>query len=162
MAKLHLPPAVLWGGIIGGTLDITAAFIDVGVNYGKDPVWLLQNVAGAVLGPASYDGGLPTAALGLLLHFTVAFSATTIFYLLARRFPSLLRHAVVSGLVYGAVVFLVMYRVVIPLTIQLKSLYLATAFNHAWPKLRWSQLLVHLACVGLPITLTVRAKGVER
>jgi hypothetical protein len=156
MGKLHVPKAIAWAGLIAGTLDITAAFIDVGVNFGKDPIWLLQNVASSLLGPRSYEGGLATAMLGLLMHFTVAFSWTTIFYLLSRRFPVLLRQSVVSGLVYGALVFLVMSRVVIPLTIGLKSLYLTTPFNHNWPKLRWSQLFVHFICIGLPIALVVR------
>ncbi len=156
MAKLPVPKAILWAGLIAGTLDITAACIDVGINFDKDPVWLLQNVASSLLGPRSYELGLATAALGLLMHFTVAFSWTTIFYLLSRRFPLLVRHPVVSALVYGILVFLVMYRVVIPLTIQLKSLYLTTAFNHNWPKLRWSQLFVHFICIGLPIALVVR------
>jgi len=60
-----------------------------------------------------------------------------------------------GGLVCGAVVFIVMYRGVIPLTIELKSLYLST-FNHNWPKLRWSQLVVHFVCTGRPIAFTVR------
>lgn len=128
-----MPKAILWGGLVCGALDLTAAFIGVGINFGKGPVWLLQNAAGALLRPASYDGGLATAALGLVIHFTVAFAATTIFYLLSRRWPLLLRWAVPSGLVYGAVVFIVMYRVVIPLTIELKPLYLTTS-NHNWPK----------------------------
>ena len=44
---------------------------------------------------------------------------------------------------------------------QLKSLYLTTDFSHAWPKLRWSQFFVHLGCIGLPIALTIRARGIE-
>lgn len=162
MPTLQVPKAVVWAGLISGTLDISAACIDVAVNFGKDPVWLLQNVAGALLGPATYQGGLATAGLGLVLHYAVAFFWTIAFYLVARRFPGLLRSAVPAGLVLGTVVFFVMYRVVLPLTIELKSLYLTTAFNHTWPKLRWSQYFVHLGCVGLPIALTIRAKGSDR
>ncbi len=156
MGKFLMPRAVLWGGLICGTLDLTAACIDVGVNYGQSPVWLLQNVAGALLGPDSYQCGWPSAGLGLLMHFSVAFTVTAIFYRLSRRFPLLRRWAVPSGLVYGAGVFLVMYRLVIPLTIALKSLYLTQPFTHNWPQLRWSQLFVHFICIGLPIALIVR------
>lgn len=156
MGKFHVPRAILLGGLICGTLDLTAACIDVGANYDQSPVWLLQNVAGALLGPASYHYGWPSAGLGLLLHFSVAFTVTTIFYRLSRRFPLLRQWAVLSGLVYGAGVFLVMYRLVIPLTIALKSLYLTQPFSHNWPTLRWSQLFVHFICIGLPIALIVR------
>jgi len=159
MSKAQLPKAILWAGLVCGCMDITAAFIDVGVNFGRSPLWLLQNVASALLGPASYEGGVPTAALGLLIHFSVAFTWTTIFYLLSRRFPGLLRQAVLSGLLYGAFVYFFMFRVVLPLTIQLKSLYLTTPFNHNWPLLRLSQFFVHLGCVGLPIALVIRAKS---
>jgi len=156
-----IPKAILWGGLICGTLDITAALIDVKVNFHMTPVHLLQNVASSLMGPVAYDSGASTAALGLVMHFTVAYTFTTIFYFLARSFPVLLRHPIVSGLIYGAIVFLIMYRVVLPLTLELKTHYVRV-FNHAWPPLRWSQFFVHLFCVGLPISLTVRAKGVGR
>jgi hypothetical protein len=156
MGNIHVPKAILWAGLTAGILDITAACVDVGLNYGKNPIWLLQNVASSLLGPAAYDGGLATAALGLLMHFAVAFTVTAIFYVLSRRFPALLQWPVLSGLAFGAVVFLVMYRVTLPLTIALKSLYLTTPFNHKWPTLRWSQLFVHFICIGLPIAFLVR------
>jgi hypothetical protein len=154
--KLQIPRAILGGGLTCGVLDITAAFIDAKMSFNVGPVRLLQGVAGALLGPATFDGGLATAALGLAMHFTVAFSATTIFYLLSRRWPVLIRWAVPAGLVYGGVVFLAMFRGVIPLTIALKSFYLTTPFNHALPKLRLAQFVIHLFCVGLAIALTVR------
>lgn len=72
--------------------------------------------------------GVAAAALGLAMHF----AAAAIFYLLSRRIPALLHHAAVSGILYGAVVYLEMCRAVLPLTIVLKSIYLAT-FNAAWP-----------------------------
>jgi hypothetical protein len=151
-----MPRAVLWAGLACGILDIGSAFVDAHLSFGLTPVRLLQNVAGALLGPASASYGLGSAALGLAMHFSVAFSWTTIFYLLSRRFPVLLRYPVISGPVYGAVIFLVMYRGVIPLTIELKSFYLTVPFNHTWPKLRWSQFGVHLICVGLTMALTMR------
>ncbi len=152
----RIPKAILWGGLICGVLDISAACIEAGITFGLSPIRLLQGVAGALLGPATFDGGLATAALGLAMHFSVAFSAATIFHLLSRRFPLLIRWAVPCGLVYGAVVFIVMFRGVVPLTIELKTLYLTTSFNHTWPKLRLPQFVIHLFCVGLPIALMVR------
>ncbi len=159
MLTPRVPRPILWAGLICGCMDITAAFIDVRVNFNRSPLWLLQNVASAVLGPASYEGGWATAALGLAMHFTVAFFWTTVFYLLSQRFPALLRWAVPSGIVYGALVFFMMFRVVIPLTIALKTLYVTVPFNHNWPQLRWSQFFVHVCCVGLTIALVLRAKS---
>jgi uncharacterized membrane protein YagU involved in acid resistance len=152
---IRIPRAILWAWLVCGVLDLSSAFVDAKVNYDFGPVRLLQGVAASVLGPAAADGGLATAALGLAMHFCVAFTWTTIFYLLSRRFPVLLKWAIPSGLVYGAVVFLVMYRVVFPLTIELKALYL-TNVNHTWPRLRLWQFVIHLVSVGVAISLTTR------
>ncbi|MDB6093335.1 MAG: hypothetical protein JWM32_897 [Verrucomicrobia bacterium] len=149
------PKAILWGGCIAGTLDITAACIDSWINFNVPPMRLLQVVAAALLGPASLTGGIFTAILGLVMHFSVAFTFTAIFYQLSRSFPVLLKWALPAGLVYGAVIFIVMYRGTIPLTIALRSLYLDNV-NHTYPKLRWQQFIIHLLCVGLPIALAAR------
>jgi hypothetical protein len=154
----RIPPAILWGWLICGVLDITAAIIEANYTFDLSPIGLLQNVASALLGPAAKEGGLVTAALGLAMHFTVAFTWTTIFYLLSRRFPLLLRWGgVPGGLVFGALVFLVMFRGVIPLTIELKTLCLTGYVPpKQLPPLRLPQFVIHLVCVGLPIALAAR------
>ena len=147
--------AILWGGLICGTLDIGAAFITAGM---KDigPVRVLQGIAEALLGPASYAGGPASAALGLLMHFGVALTAATVFVRLAARFPALLRWSVPSGLrLRRGGSFSSCHRVVIPLTVALNSLYL-TEFDRTLPRLRLRQLVIHFFCVGLPIALTAR------
>ena len=106
----------------------------------------------------SFEGGFATAALGLLMHFGVAFTATSIFYLLSRRFPVMVDWAVSSGSVYGVVWLLVMYRGVIPLTQALRRLYLSNV-KRTRPALWPLPLPVHIVCVGLPIALAVRHFG---
>ena len=86
---------------------------------------MLQGIAGALLGPVTFQGGAATAALGLAMHFGVAFTATAIFYWLSRRFPVMVEWVVPAGLLYGVVWLLVMYRGVIPLTAALRTLYLS-------------------------------------
>ncbi|MEO6876698.1 MAG: hypothetical protein ABI222_17950 [Opitutaceae bacterium] len=83
------------------------------MNGGTGPVKLLQNVASALLGPTNCDDGPMTAELGLLMHFTVAYTMTTILYLL--------HQPVRSEIICGALVFF-KYRLVLPLTIELKSI----------------------------------------
>ena len=147
--------AILLGGLICGVLDISSAFFFAWSLRKIPPARVLQGIAEAVLGPASHRGGAASAALGLLMHFSIAFFWTAVFYLLSRRFPVLTKWAVPAGLVYGAVVWIVMYRVVIPLVPILNSLYL-TEFDRSIPRLTLRQLLIHLVCVGLPIALSVR------
>jgi uncharacterized membrane protein YagU involved in acid resistance len=147
--------AVLLGGLICGTLDISSVFFLAWWLRKIPPESILQGIAEAVLGPASSRGGAASAALGLLLHFSIALFWTAMFYLLSRRFSFLIERPVPSGLVYGALVWIVMYRVVIPLVPILNSLYL-TEFDRSIPRLTLRQLLIHLVCVGLPIALSIR------
>jgi hypothetical protein len=138
-------------------LDISSAII-ISLANGGSPVRMLQGIAGALLGPVTFQGGAATAALGLAMHFGVAFTATAVFFWLSRRFPAMVEWAVPSGLVYGVVWLLVMYRGVIPLTAALRTLYLSNV-KRSLPALWPLPLLVHLTCVGLPIALAVRRFG---
>jgi hypothetical protein len=159
--KPLIPRAILWGGLICGVLDIISACVEASIQFDMKPVRLLQGVAGALLGPAALKGGWATALLGLVMHFAVAFTVTAVFYGLSRRFPILIRWPVPSGLAYGALIFLVMFRGVIPLTTALKSLYLPP-FTPTLPRLRLAQFLIHLFCIGLPIALVARRFAPER
>src|SRR6185369_3697578 len=85
--------AILWGGLTCGVLDITSAIV-ISLANGGSPVRMLQGIAGALLGPATFQGGAATAALGLVMHFGVAFTATVVFYWLSRRFPVMVEWAV--------------------------------------------------------------------
>jgi hypothetical protein len=51
--------AFLWGGLICGALDITAAFLVYGA-FGLRPIPLLQGIASHLLGPRAFEGGLLT------------------------------------------------------------------------------------------------------
>ena len=147
--------AILYAGALCGVLDITAACINARIASGATPVRILKSVAGGLLGRSAYEGGFATAALGLILHFTMALTVTTIFYLLSRRFPVLLRYAVLAGLLYGLAVFVVNNFGTAPLLSWVRSLYLHTPILFK-PPMGWSQLFIHLFCVGLPIALVVR------
>ena len=59
--------AILWAGFTCGTLDISAALV-VYRYFGRPPMRLLQGIAAGVLGSRSFQGGLPTALLGLFCH----------------------------------------------------------------------------------------------
>ncbi len=79
------------------------------------------------------DGGLPTAALGLALHFCIALSAAAIFYLASRKIPALTRHPVVAGLFYGFLIYAVMNLVVLPLSAYPQKSVLPSARSRDGP-----------------------------
>jgi uncharacterized membrane protein YagU involved in acid resistance len=148
MRRLSAFSAILIGGAIAGTLDITYA-IGFSALRGVPPIRVLQSVASGLLGAPAFNGGLPTAALGLVLHFGIALSAAAIFYLASKAIPFLTRHPVVAGLFYGFLIYAVMNLVVLPLSafprkVSFPLMVLVTG------------LLVHMFCIGLPISLAVR------
>ncbi|HWZ98320.1 MAG TPA: hypothetical protein VN025_11220 [Candidatus Dormibacteraeota bacterium] len=139
---------ILWGGLIAGTMDITAAILTYKIRNNIPPVRILQSVASGLLGKDAFTGGTKTAALGLFLHFVIAFGATTVFYLASRKMPWLIQNAVLAGVLYGLIVHQFMQQVVLPLSAFHKG-----PFNF---NLLVIGLITHIVCIGLPIALCVR------
>ena len=139
--------AILVAGLAAGVLDITAAFVNSGLR-GTSPMRVLQSIASGLLGAESYAGGLPTASLGLVVHFLIAFVAASVYYLASRRVEFLIERAVISGLLYGVAVYFFMYAAVLPLTFHRSFLQPFSAVP--------TGLAIHMFCVGLPISLVVR------
>ena len=150
--------AILLGGLIAGTLDITYACVFSYVRSGRTPLLVLQAVASGALGRSAYDGGAKTAALGLSFHFLIALIAATIYYLASRGLRFMIAQAVICGILYGVFVYAVMNCVVL----RLSAIHWTT-----WP---WSYpksaliggLLIHMFGIGLPIALAVRWGSRER
>ena len=139
--------AIFWGGLLAGIFDITQAFIGFGL-LGAKPLRILQHIAGGVFGARSMQMGWTSALLGLVFHFTVAFTAAAVYYFASRVLRVMVEYAVVCGLIYGEMVFLFRYFVVLPLT-PLGPAHFSTATYITGP-------VGHTFLVGLPIALSVR------
>ena len=156
------PPPFSWrpivaGGLICGVLDINAAFLSAYLVADRTPLWVLRAVASALLGrDLAFSAGSWAEVMGLAMHFFVATTWTTVFYLLSRKFPVLLRQAVLAGVVFGFGVYLFMNCVTIPFCSWFRGLYLGTPPNWAHAPFAWPQFGIHLTCVGLSISLAVR------
>jgi uncharacterized membrane protein YagU involved in acid resistance len=92
--------------------------------------------------------GMVSAAMGLGLHFTIAFTAATVYYAIRRNVSVLMEHPVACGLLYGEAVFVFMYFVVLPLS-ALGPAQFTIATYITGP-------IGHPLLVGLPIALSVR------
>jgi len=139
--------AIFWGGLIAGILDITQAFIGFSL-MGSTPFRILQGVASGIFGARSRGMGWTSAAVGLLCHFTVAFTAAAVYYVASRKLRVLVERSVLCGLLYGELVFLFMYFVVIPISsIGQPHFNIATYITGP---------IGHPLLVGLPIALCVR------
>ena len=128
--------------LVAGTLDILSAFVFAGMA-GASPVRVLRYVASGPFG----DAATPTpgwAAIGLLVHFAIMACMATAYMVVAPRIPTLMRHPIIAGLLYGLLLWFIMYWVVKPLR---------------WPDAPLpdslygiaNQLFSHCVLVGLPI-----------
>jgi hypothetical protein len=133
-------------GSVCGVLDLASAAA-LFVSKGGTLERLLQFIASGALGDSSFKSGKGSAALGLLFHFAIAFTAATTYYWTGRALPILVTHAVVCGILYGTLIHLFMTFVVIPLSRAPKRKFSASSFL--------SQLAVHMFVVGLSISLTI-------
>lgn len=140
-------PTIFTAGLVCGALDITAALVVYG-QFGLKPQRLLQGIAAGLLGERAFEGGFATAALGLLCHFIIAFSAAVVFYAVSRQWNFLVEHAAISGPLYGVAVYFFMQRVVLPLSNAVRYPFTIRGMIIG--------VVIHIFCVGLPIALVVR------
>ena len=146
MKESRTLPTIASAGLIAGILDITSAFVIAGLK-GTGSIRMLQGIASGLLGPQSFEGGMVTTGLGLAIHFLIAFTAATVFYIASRKFSFLTQHAIVSGLLYGIAVYVFMYWIVVPLT-----------FPNAHHSISRdvTAVIIHMTLIGMPIALVVR------
>ena len=144
---MNIQPIFL-GGLIAGTLDLTAACVYSWLRASVSPIRVFQFIASGVLGTDSFTGGAKTAVLGVALHFLIATVATAVFYFASRAWFFMIEHPIVAGLLYGIPVYFFMNFVVLPLSqIQQRPQPLSA---------RIVNLVILMFCIGLPIALIVR------
>lgn len=140
--------AVALGGLVAGAIDITYAWAFWAVKAGTTPTRILQSVTAGLLGAAAFDGGQATALLGLALHFGIALTIAAVYCAGAARFALLVRRPWTAGLLYGVAVYVVMNRIVVPLSAAGPA-----SHDPLWITL---SLLVHALGVGVPCALAAR------
>jgi hypothetical protein len=138
---------------LGGTMiAILHMIVQDGLVFsllGQRPfILVIQYVASGALGNAAFAGGLATALLGLVFHFLISFIVAGVFILSIDRIALLRRNIIFGSLLYGFIVFVVMYYVVLPLSaappvpLQLMDIIELT--------------MEHILVIGLPLGLFVR------
>jgi hypothetical protein len=133
-------------GLIVGAMDITSAIL-LTLWRGGTVTRLMQFIASGLLGKAAFQGGLPVAGLGLSLHFLIAFGLVAVFYFASSKIGFLRQAAVLSGIIYGLIVFAVMNLIVLPLS--------AATPRHTLTG-DVIQISIHMFLIGLPTSLLTR------
>jgi len=144
-------PAIFWGGVIAGAVDITYAIVFWWIVREVKPIRVLQSVASGLLGMNSFQMGAQSAALGLLCHFAIAFGAAATYYIASSSLRSLREKPFLWGPIYGIAVYLFMNYVVLPLSAAPKFKYTALSVS--------TGILVHMFGIGLPIAIAARRYG---
>lgn len=138
--------------LVAGTLDILSAFVFAGMA-GMNPVGVMQYVASGPFGDVAKTG-VGWAAVGLGVHYAIMATMAATFVLAARRWPALVRRPVPAGIIYGFVLWVVMYWIVKPLRWPDAPL----------PHTAWgigNALFSHCILVGIPIAL-IAARSLRR
>lgn len=142
---------------VSGTLNILSAFAFAGMA-GVTPGQILRYVASGPFGDGMSQGGAGAAVLGLCVHYALMAAMAAVFALAAQRMPALTRQPVLAGALYGVLIYLVMYGLVVPARFGPTHL----------PKLdTWhlgNALFSHIICVGIPMAFVtarmLRGRGV--
>jgi uncharacterized membrane protein YagU involved in acid resistance len=140
---------ILWIGLVAGTLDITENIV-FNAFRGITPWRIFQFIASGLIDGRSFQLGWASVALGVVLHYTIALIWTGIFYAIARKFAVVTCRPVLSGLLYGGVVYLIMNFIVLPFSGVPQPQHAITLAS------RINGVLALLMCIGLTVSLLMR------
>lgn len=119
---------VLLAGIVVGIVDLAFAIIFWIARANVPPIRICQSIARGLLGREAFAGGAGTAVVGVALHFFIALAMAFTYALVAHRLRWILRYWLACGLAYGALLYLVMNFVVLPLSAAGKPSFA----DHLW------------------------------
>jgi hypothetical protein len=146
--------SIALGGIIIGIVHLIIQEWLVFSLLEKNPfIIVLQYIASAALGNASFAGGIATALLGVLFHLFTSFVIAGVFILSADRISLLRRYAFAGSFLYGFGAFIVMTFIVLPLS--------AAPPLPAPTMPQLIELIIeHLLVIGLPLGILVRQNAI--
>ncbi len=135
-------------GVVPGTIDLAFNTVKA-ISAGTSVLRPWKGVAAALLGKdAVIRGGDAMAMIGVGLHFVITIGAAAIYYMVAKRHGWLVRHAFLSGLVFGTLFFLALNYVILPITFIGRPLYVGgPTIAVALPS--------HIIMIGLPISMII-------
>ena len=142
----HPLKKVLLSGLLVGTLDILAAFVDVYVNNGK-PLAVLNYIATGAFGKTEFAASNGGAVMGLLFHYIIAFAFTLFFFWLYGQTKLLSKNWILTGIVYGLFIWVVMNLVVVQLSNTAHK-----PISQMDPKKALKAALILICMIGLPLS----------
>lgn len=134
--------AISFSFLIAGTLDGIAAVIILGKNNFAG-VW--KYVASGFFGVKAFKSGHEMVFYGILFHFFIALTWTTIYYFSFRKLNFFKTNRIIGGLVYGIIIWLNMNLIILPQTNIPQSTKTFVDVVKG--------VIILMGCVGLPISI---------
>jgi hypothetical protein len=137
---------ILIGTVVAGTLDLLAMFLLAWATRLRPPGDVLRRVATGPFGDIMREAGPFAALAGFVVHYAMIAGMMAAFVVVTRAVPSLLRHPVPVGLVYGTLIYFIMHWMVLPFRWP-------TEFPISRPLDIVLALILHTSLVGVPMAL---------
>lgn len=141
-------PWLLLGGATAAGLDLgfaTLFWAELDVPAIRVP----QSIAGWLMGPSAFEGGLGTALLGALLYVCTMCVVVAGYHAGSRRWPVLRHQPMRCGAAYGVLAYILILEIAVPLL---------GATEPAARRLDWTLACVvaYMLLVGIPAALFSR------
>jgi hypothetical protein len=137
----------LIAGVAAAVIEMVFVLPIQALLLGNPPVRIFLVIAAGFLGGAALKGGAEVVILGTAIHVFVSVVAAVVYVFAARLWDDVLvRKPVISGLAFGAVCYVVMTLIVIPLSA------IGYRPNPSIVNI-WLSIAIHVFAFGLPIGL---------
>ena len=142
--------AILQAGLVAGTLDALAAIDNYLINTdGGNPLKIFRFIASGILGKDVLEKDIVgMAMLGLQLHYLIAICFAALFFVIYPKIKILSRNIIATGLLYGVFVWLVMNKIVVPISHTVKLPFDLTQM--------FIGIVILMLAVGLPVALMAK------
>lgn len=132
---------IFWSGLFVGTLDIFAAIYFSGATAEA----VLKFIASGLFGKERVsEVGPPMIWLGLLIHYLIAYIWTVVFFCIFPKLFPLIRTKVVMSILIGVIIWLVMNRIVLPMSSIQQGPFSWIGFTKG--------CTILIAMIGVPLT----------
>lgn len=135
---------ILVTGLLAGVLDGLAAMASYMIKGGKNPQVIFKFIASGILGKSAMSGGTEIVLLGVILHLCIALGWTILFFTFYERLKIFVLNWVVTGLLYGVIVWICMNGIVLPLSN-------VNPLTHSFASV-FIGVSVLMVCIGLPVS----------
>lgn len=107
---------IFFAGLLVGSFDIIAAFIDFYITTGNGPSGVLRFIASGAFGNKAFTGGTIMIFWGLAFHYLIAYSFTIMFFWLYQKVKHASANPITTVVIYGIFMWVITTLIIVPLS----------------------------------------------